>query len=35
MDEIAEAIKNGISAYELKYASKVRNKILRVKLWDE
>jgi Predicted transcriptional regulators len=32
MDEIAEAIKNGIPAYELKYASKVKNQGLRVKI---
>ena len=32
MDDIAEAIKKGIPSYELKYASKVKNKLLRVKL---
>jgi transcriptional regulator with XRE-family HTH domain len=32
MDEIAEAINNGIPVYELKYAAKVKNKLLRVKL---
>lgn len=32
MNEIAEAIKNGIPAYELKYAVKVKNKLLRVKI---
>jgi transcriptional regulator with XRE-family HTH domain len=32
MDEIAEAIKNGIPAYELKYAVKVKNNLLRVKM---
>lgn len=32
MDEIADAIKNGIPAYELKYASKVKNELLRVKI---
>ena len=32
MDNIAEAIKKGIPSYELKYASKVKNKLLRVKL---
>src|SRR5665647_2783791 len=29
MDEIAESIKNGVAAYELKYAVKVKNKMLR------
>lgn len=32
MDEIAEAISKGIPAYELKYAVKVKNKLLRVKI---
>ncbi len=32
MDEIAEAISNGVPAYELKYAVKVKNKMLRVKI---
>ena len=32
MDEIAESIKNGVAAYELKYAVKVKNKMLRVKI---
>jgi transcriptional regulator with XRE-family HTH domain len=32
MGEIGYAIKNGIPIYELKYASKVRNKYLRVKI---
>jgi transcriptional regulator with XRE-family HTH domain len=32
MDEIAEAIKSGVPAYELKYASKVKNRLLRVKI---
>jgi transcriptional regulator with XRE-family HTH domain len=32
MDDIAEAIKNGMPVYELKYASKVKNKLLRVKI---
>lgn len=35
MDEIADAIKNGIPAYELQYASKVKNKLLRVKIDTE
>ena len=35
MDNIAEAIKKGIPSYELKYASKEKNKLLRVKLEDE
>ena len=35
MDEIAEAIKNGIPVYELKYASKVKNRGLRVKIDGE
>jgi len=35
MDEIAEAITNGVPAYELKYAVKVKNKMLRVKIDDE
>ncbi|NFF67667.1 helix-turn-helix transcriptional regulator [Clostridium sporogenes] len=35
MDEIAEAISNGLSAYELKYAVKVKNKMLRVKIDSE
>lgn len=32
MDEIAQAINAGVPAYELKYASKVRNEMLRVKI---
>lgn len=32
MDEIAQAINNGIPAYELKYAAKVKMNLLRVKL---
>ncbi|GAB6109458.1 helix-turn-helix domain-containing protein [Fusibacter bizertensis] len=32
MDEIAVAINNGVLAYELKYAVKVKNKVLRVKI---
>ncbi len=32
MDDIAEAIKKGIPAYDLKYATKVKNKLLRVKI---
>lgn len=35
MDDIAEAIKKGIPAYDLKYASKVKNKLLRVKLDED
>lgn len=35
MDEIAEAINNGIPAYELKYAVEVKNKMLRVKIDEE
>lgn len=35
MDEITQAIKSGIPAYELKYASKVKNKRLRVKIDTE
>ncbi len=35
MDEIAEAISNGVPAYELKYAVKVKNKKLRVKIDEE
>ena len=35
MDEITEAISNGLSAYELKYAVKVKNKMLRVKIDSE
>lgn len=35
MDAIAEDIKKGIPAYELKYASKVKNKLLRVKIDEE
>ncbi|MBX4260427.1 helix-turn-helix domain-containing protein (plasmid) [Clostridium estertheticum] len=35
MDEIAESIKNGVPAYELKYAVKVKNKMLRVKIDEE
>ncbi|MGL4738939.1 MAG: helix-turn-helix domain-containing protein [Cellulosilyticaceae bacterium] len=34
MDEIAQAIKKGIAAYELKYAVQVKNKKLRVKIED-
>ncbi|MBD7912467.1 helix-turn-helix domain-containing protein [Clostridium cibarium] len=35
IDEIAEAINNGVQAYELKYAVKVKNKMLRVKIDEE
>lgn len=35
IDDIAEAIKKGIPSYELRYASKVKNKRLRVKLDTE
>jgi transcriptional regulator with XRE-family HTH domain len=35
MDEIAEAINDGVPAYELKYAVKVKNKMLRVKIDEE
>ncbi|WP_346888845.1 helix-turn-helix transcriptional regulator [Clostridium sp. UBA1056] len=35
MDEIAKSINNGIQAYELKYAVKVKNKMLRVKIDEE
>jgi transcriptional regulator with XRE-family HTH domain len=35
MDEIAVAISNGLPAYELKYAVKVKNKWLRVKIDEE
>lgn len=35
MGDIAEAIRKGIPSYELKYASKVKNKMLRVKLEEE
>lgn len=35
MNEIAEAINNGVPAYELKYAVKVKNKKLRVKIDEE
>ena len=35
MDEIAEAINNGVPAYELKYAVKVKNKMLRIKIDEE
>ncbi len=35
MNDISEAIKKGIPAYELKYAAKVKNKLLRVKLEQE
>ncbi|MEA4825282.1 MAG: helix-turn-helix transcriptional regulator [Clostridium sp.] len=35
MDEIAEAINNGVLVYELKYAVKVKNKMLRVKIDEE
>lgn len=32
IDEIAQSIKNGIPAYELKHAAKVKTNLLRVKL---
>ena len=35
MDEIADAIKDGVPSYELRYASKVKNKGLRVKLAED
>lgn len=35
MGEIADAINNGIPAYELKYAVRVKNKMLRVKIDKE
>ena len=35
MDEIAEAINNGVPAYELKYAVKVKNKMLRIKIDED
>lgn len=35
MDNILDAIKKGVPSYELKYASKVTNKLLRVKLDEE
>lgn len=35
MNDIAEAIKKGVPAYELKYSSKVKNKKLRVKIDEE
>ncbi|MDF2586955.1 MAG: transcriptional regulator, family [Anaerocolumna sp.] len=35
MDEIAEAIKSGIPAYDLQYAVKVKNNLLRVKIDTE
>ncbi|BCN31883.1 helix-turn-helix domain-containing protein [Anaeromicropila herbilytica] len=35
MDETAEAISNGLPVYELKYAVKVKNKRLRVKIDSE
>ena len=35
MNEIAEAINNGIALYELKYAVRVKNKMLRVKIDSE
>lgn len=35
IDRIAEAINNGVPAYELKYAVKVKNKFLRVKMDEE
>lgn len=35
IDDIAEAINNGLPAYELKYAVKVKNKFLRVKIDSE
>lgn len=35
MDEIAAAIKDGVPSYELRYASNVKNKGLRVKLAED
>lgn len=35
MNDIADAIKIGVPAYELKYASKVKNKKFRVKIDEE
>ncbi|WP_207670767.1 hypothetical protein [Clostridium sp. AWRP] len=35
MDEIAQAINNGIPAYEIKHAAKVKTNLLRVKLDEE
>lgn len=35
VDEIVKAINNGIPAYELEYAVKVKNKMLRVKMDEE
>lgn len=35
MDEIADAINKGIPVYELKYAVKVKNKMLRVKIDED
>ncbi|MDU4891036.1 MAG: helix-turn-helix transcriptional regulator [Clostridium sp.] len=35
MDEIAKAISSGAPAYELKYAVRVKNKMLRVKINEE
>ncbi len=35
MDNIAEAIKIGSPVYELKYASKVKNRLLRIKIDEE
>lgn len=35
MDDIEEDIRKGIPAYELKYALKVKNKLLRVKIDEE
>lgn len=35
MNEIAKAINDGVQAYELKYAVKVKNKMLRVKIDEE
>ncbi|MCB2307336.1 helix-turn-helix domain-containing protein [Clostridium estertheticum] len=35
MVEISESIENGVPAYELKYAVKVKNKMLRVKIDKE
>ncbi|WP_242825987.1 hypothetical protein [Clostridium tunisiense] len=35
IDEIAKAINNGIPIYELEYAVRVKNKMLRVKIDEE
>ncbi len=35
MDDIAEAIKMGIPSYQLQYAAKVKNKLLRIKLDED